>query len=105
VARIGGDEFAVCALVADQDAAAALGLRLQQAVSEPLVLVVGDERRTVRLHPSIGGVWTEAAPIRRKALMRAADATLDDVKRRGGGLVLTEARLGASLRHPGERRR
>jgi diguanylate cyclase (GGDEF)-like protein/PAS domain S-box-containing protein len=75
-ARIGGDEFAVLAEMADTETLEALAGRLLAAIGEPLVL----DGRELRLSASIGIATGEAA----ENLLRNADLAMYEAKRRGG---------------------
>ena len=76
VARIGGDEFAVLAELADTHMLEALAERLLAAVGEPLLL----DGRELRLSASIGIATGGAA----EDLLRNADLAMYEAKRRGG---------------------
>jgi diguanylate cyclase (GGDEF)-like protein/PAS domain S-box-containing protein len=76
VARIGGDEFAVLAEMADTETLEALAQRLLDAIGEPLVL----DGRELRLSASIGIARDEVA----ENLLRNADLAMYEAKRRGG---------------------
>jgi diguanylate cyclase (GGDEF)-like protein/PAS domain S-box-containing protein len=76
VARIGGDEFAVLAAMADARTLEALAQRLLAAVGEPFVL----DRRELRLSASIG-IATGPAD---EDLLRNADLAMYEAKRQGG---------------------
>jgi diguanylate cyclase (GGDEF)-like protein/PAS domain S-box-containing protein len=76
VARIGGDEFAVLAEMADTAALEVLASRLLVAVREPFVL----DGRELRLSASIGIATGSGA----EELLRNADLAMYEAKRRGG---------------------
>jgi diguanylate cyclase (GGDEF)-like protein/PAS domain S-box-containing protein len=75
-ARIGGDEFAVLAEMADNGLLEALAGRLLAAIGEPLVL----DGREIRLSASIGIATGQAS----ENLLRNADLAMYEAKRRGG---------------------
>ena len=76
VARIGGDEFAVLAEMADAATLEVLANRLLVAVGEPFVL----DGRELRLSASIGIATGSGA----EELLRNADLAMYEAKRRGG---------------------
>jgi diguanylate cyclase (GGDEF)-like protein/PAS domain S-box-containing protein len=76
VARIGGDEFAVLAEMADAEMLEVLASRLLAAVKEPVVL----DGRELRLSASIGIASGSGA----EDLLRNADLAMYEAKRRGG---------------------
>ena len=76
VARIGGDEFAVLAEMADTATLEVLANRLLAAVGEPFVL----DGRELRLSASIGIATGSGA----EELLRNADLAMYEAKRRGG---------------------
>lgn len=82
VARIGGDEFAVCCEeVADEREALALAERLAAVVAEPIV--TDEEHCTVRA--SIGVALSVTAGLDPDQLVRDADAAMYRAKARGRG--------------------
>jgi diguanylate cyclase (GGDEF)-like protein/PAS domain S-box-containing protein len=76
VARIGGDEFAVLAEMADADTLEVLANRLLAAIGEPVVL----DGRELRLSASIGIATGSGAD----ELLRNADLAMYEAKQRGG---------------------
>jgi diguanylate cyclase (GGDEF)-like protein len=80
VARLGGDEFVVVCEGVDEDSAAALGRRLQEAIRLPLA--IGGLRH--ELSASIGIALGHADA---DALLRDADAAAYRAKAGGGGRV------------------
>jgi len=102
VARIGGDEFAVLALVpADRltrSAAAAIGERFRTALAEPdAALPPG-----IHAHASVG-VSAGGADAVAHTLFTAADMAMYQAKRAGGNAVRVAVDVGRTLRvlHPG----
>src|SRR3954447_16908312 len=83
VARLGGDEFVVVCEDIDEDTAVALGHRLADAISEPLV-AAGAEHC---LSASIGIALGTAAHRDPDALLADADAAAYRAKAEGGGRV------------------
>ena len=82
IARLGGDEYAVLAVLEQGDAAAQVAARLQAAFREPFDV----DGRSLRVTASIGAVVAEPG-VDAESLLAAADAAMYDAKRRGGDSV------------------
>ena len=100
ISRLGGDEFFVlCEDVKGEHAARSIGMRLIDAISEPLA--VGD--RTVRVTASVGAALDEAGREDADALILGAEQAMRQAKRRGeGGWVCLSAELSSKVRLIGE---
>ncbi|GBD47419.1 GGDEF domain-containing protein [Methylopila sp. Yamaguchi] len=88
VGRLGGEEFAVLLIAADERHAADAAERLRAAVARTPILVEGDVRLTVTI--SVGGAAIDPALPVREAYTRA-DARLYEAKRAGRDRVVVSA--------------
>jgi diguanylate cyclase (GGDEF)-like protein/PAS domain S-box-containing protein len=91
VARVGGDEFLACAVVADQSQVFALAERLHQA----LMIDVALPKERIHVTASIGVAFgIESAP---EQMVVEADHAMYDAKRRGGrGISVVSLDRGAA---------
>ena len=90
VARLGGDEFVVLCVGVPPEAAEALGRKLRDVVTAPIVLASGD---LVAVGASVGVFAVGAGdddratvPVDVEHLLRSADAAMYEAKHDGGGV-------------------
>jgi diguanylate cyclase (GGDEF)-like protein/PAS domain S-box-containing protein len=88
LARMGGDEFAVCCpAIAGEGQLLRLAERLQASLSEPIALAEGD----IHVSLSIGAVLADSQRARPLEMLRDADTAMYRAKERGGTVALASA--------------
>jgi diguanylate cyclase (GGDEF)-like protein len=81
IGRLGGDEFiVVLPVVRSIDEATRIGMRLTEALSQPVDIVGG---LPTRIRSSIGVAWTDAVGVTSETLTAAADRAMYESKRVG----------------------